>query len=111
MGAALLTATTQSAPANAPLWPAEAAGPSLVPPAGPAPQAPAAARAEAAEPAHALLPAAAMLELLRRRGCRLPGRLDTEIQRVRVDMVYDTAPIRSVVIIDYEHGQPATRPR
>ena len=52
-----------------------------------------------------------MLDLLRRRGCRLPGRLDTEIQGVRVDMVYDTAPIRSVVTIDYEHGQPATRPR
>jgi hypothetical protein len=47
-----------------------------------------------------------MLDLLRRRGYRLPDRLDTEIQGVRVEMVYDTAPIRSVVIIDYEHGQP-----
>jgi hypothetical protein len=47
-----------------------------------------------------------MLDLLRRRGCRLPGRRDTEIQGVRVDMVDDTAPIRSVVIIGYEHGQP-----
>jgi hypothetical protein len=49
-----------------------------------------------------------MLDLLRRPGCRLPDRLDTESQGVRVDMVHDTAPIRSAVIIDYEHGQPAT---
>jgi hypothetical protein len=52
-----------------------------------------------------------MLDLRRRPGCRLPGRLDTESQGVRVDMVYGTAPIRSVGIVDDEHGQPATRPR
>jgi hypothetical protein len=102
---AMVTATTQSGPASAPPPPADAAGLRLVSPAAAAAQAPPAAPVDAAEPAHEL-PAAALLNLLQRHGCRLPDRLDAEIQGIRVDMVYDSAPIRSVVILDYEHGQP-----
>jgi hypothetical protein len=101
---AMVTATTQSGPASAAPPSADAAGLRLVPPVGAAAQAPAAAPVDAAEPTHAL-PPAALLNLLRQRGYRLPDRVDTEIQGVRVDMVYDTAPIRSAVILDYEHEQ------
>jgi superfamily II DNA/RNA helicase len=99
---AMVTATTQSGQAGAPPSPADAAG---LRPVAAAAQARLAAPVDAAEPAHTL-PAAALLSLLQRHGYRLPDRVDAEIQGVRVDMVYDSAPIRSAVILDYEHGQP-----
>ncbi len=99
---AMARSTTQSGDA-APAAPPDAAEPWLTHTSARADHA--AEAKPGAMAAHAPRSAAAVLELLRQKGCRLPDRLDADIQGVHVDMVYDTAPIRSVVVIDYAHGQ------
>jgi hypothetical protein len=45
-----------------------------------------------------------LLRLLRELGLRLPDRVEAEIDGVPVDLVYDSVPMRSVVLIDDDHG-------
>jgi superfamily II DNA/RNA helicase len=48
---------------------------------------------------------AALLELVREQGLRLPDRVGAEVDGIRVDLVYDSAPVPSVVVVDYMHGE------
>jgi superfamily II DNA/RNA helicase len=48
---------------------------------------------------------AALLELVREHGMRLPDRVGAEVDGIRVDLVYDTAPVPSAVVVDYVHGE------
>ncbi|NEE01152.1 DEAD/DEAH box helicase [Phytoactinopolyspora halotolerans] len=44
-----------------------------------------------------------VLEIVRESGARRPDRIDSEVDGVQVDLVYETAAVPSVVVIDTEH--------
>jgi len=46
----------------------------------------------------------ALLALVHQQGLRPPDRVSAEISGVRVDLVYETGPVKSVVLVDYSHG-------
>jgi len=49
---------------------------------------------------------AALLALVDQQGLRPPDRVGAEISGVRVDLVYETGSVKSVVLVDYSHGDP-----
>jgi hypothetical protein len=42
--------------------------------------------------------------MLSEQGCRLPDRVGAEVDGVQADLIYENAQMRSVVLVDYEHG-------